>query len=96
MTRELGVEFQIYGFDGGEGLPPLTDYRDLPFLRHAEFFSMDQDALRRRLTMAQLVIGSVRQTCEDFFARHDPAPIGCIFWDLDLYSSTLDAFQIFQ
>jgi hypothetical protein len=96
ITRELGVQFQIYGFDGGEGLPPPTDYRDLPFLWQPGFYAMDQDALRRRLTAAQLVIGRVRQTCADFFARYDPAPIGCIFWDLDFYSSTVDAFQIFE
>jgi hypothetical protein len=96
ITRELGVEFQIYGFDGGVGLPSPTDYRDLPFLWQTGFYAMDQDALRRRLSKAQLVIGSVRQTCADFFARYKPAPVGCIFWDLDFYSSTMDAFQIFQ
>jgi hypothetical protein len=96
ITRELGVEFQIYGFDTGGGLPPPEDYRDLPFAWRAGDYPMDQEALRRRLTMAQLVLGPVRQTCPDFFIRHNPAPIGCIFWDLDFYSSTMDAFQIFQ
>ena len=96
ITRELGVEFQIYGFDSGEGLPPPTDYRDLPFGWQAGFYPMDQGALRRRLTAAQLVIGQVRQTCADFLAQHDPAPIGCMFMDLDLYSSTMDAFQLLE
>jgi hypothetical protein len=96
ITRELGVEFQIYGFDSGVGLPPPTDYRDLPFAWRTGFYPMDQDALRRRLSLAQLVIGPVRQTCADFFARHSPAPVGCLFMDLDFYSSTMDAFQIFQ
>jgi hypothetical protein len=96
ITAELGVEFQIYGFDSGAGLPPPTDYRDLPFGWQAGFYPMDQPALRQRLTQTQLVIGQVRQTSAEFFAQHSPAPIGCIFWDLDFYSSTMDAFQIFQ
>jgi hypothetical protein len=96
ITRELGVEFQIYGFDSGEGLPPPTDYRDMPFAWQTGFYPMNQEKLKQRLSMTQLVIGQVRQTCSDFFARHDPAPIGCMFMDLDFYSSTMDAFQIFQ
>lgn len=96
ITRELGVEFQIYGFDGGVGLPPPTDYRDMPFAWQAGDYPMNQEALKRQLTKAQLVLGPVRQTCTDFFAKFKPAPIGCIFWDLDFYSSTMDAFQILQ
>lgn len=96
ITRELGVEFQIFGFDSAVGLPPPTDYRDLPFGWQAGFYPMDQEKLKRRLAMSQLVIGPVRQTCSEFFTRYSPAPIGCIFWDLDFYSSTMDAFQIFQ
>ena len=96
ITRELGVEFQIYGFDCAEGLPTPADYRDLPFVWQRGFYPMDQEALSKRLTKAQLIIGNVRQTCAAFFALHDPAPIGCMFWDLDFYSSTMDAFQIFE
>lgn len=96
ITRETGVEFQIYGFDSAVGLPPPTDYRDLPFGWQAGFYPMDQEKLKRRLSMAKTVIGPVRQTCADFFDQYAPAPIGCIFWDLDFYSSTMDAFQIFQ
>jgi hypothetical protein len=94
IQRELGVEFQIYGFDGGQGLPAPRDYRDIPSLWQPGFYAMDQDALKKRLRISQLVIGSVRDTCVDFFARYKPAPIGCIFWDLDFYSSTMDAFKI--
>ncbi len=96
ITRELGIEFQIYGFDSGAGLPPPLDYRDMPFAWQAGFYPMDQEKLKQRLTMTKLVIGQVRETCGDFFAQHNPAPIGCIFMDLDFYSSTMDALQIFE
>lgn len=96
VTRELGVDFQIYGFDSGVGLPPPTDYRDLPFAWKEGDYPMNQEALRKNLRKAQLILGPVRETCTDFFARYNPAPIGCIFWDLDFYSSTMDAFQILR
>lgn len=94
ISKELGVQFQIYGFDTGEGLPAPNDYRDLPFLWRHGFYAMDQDALRRRLETSQLVLGNVRETCAEFFPRYRPAPIGCIFWDLDFYSSTVEAFEL--
>lgn len=96
ITREIGVEFQIYGFDSGKGLPPPTDYRDLPFAWQAGDYPLDEDLLKRRLTKAQLIIGDVRNTCATFFSTYNPAPIGCIFWDLDFYSSTMNAFQILE
>lgn len=94
VTRELGVDFQIHGFDSGVGLPAPADYRDMPFSWKTGNYPMDQDALRKRLQKAQLILGPGRETCTDFFARFNPASIGCILWDLDFYSSTTDAFQM--
>jgi hypothetical protein len=96
IGREIGIEFEIYGFDGGTGLPPPSDYRDLPYQWQGGFFSMDQESLRAKLRTSKLVIGNVRETCRSFFENFDPAPIGCIFFDLDYYSSTIDSFQIFE
>jgi hypothetical protein len=94
ISRVLGVQFEIYGFDSGEGLPAPTDYRDLPFIWQQGFYAMDQKALMKRLEISQLVIGNVLEKCADFFTRYHPAPIGCIFWDLDFYSSTVEAFEV--
>jgi hypothetical protein len=38
----------------------------------------------------------VKDTCKTFFADYDPAPIGCVFHDLDFYSSTRDALTLFD
>jgi len=91
---ELGVEFEIFGFDTAEGLPEPLDYRDLPYHWKAGFFRMDRAALERRLSSSRLVIGNVRDTVHSFLAEHRPAPIGCIFHDLDFYSSTRDALKL--
>lgn len=95
-SLESGIAFSIYGFDTGQGLPPPEDYRDLPYQWQEGFFSMDLDALRSRLRTSKLVIGNVRETVPDFVARGDHPPIGAVMFDLDYYSSTVDALGIFR
>src|ERR1700723_2811747 len=41
-----GVAIDVYGFDSGQGLPALQDFRDLPYHWKPGFFSMDETALR--------------------------------------------------
>jgi hypothetical protein len=94
VTRETGVEVSIYGFDSGAGLPPPVDYRDLPYAWEAGFYAMDPEKLRTRLRSASLIIGDVRETTRHFGDRNPP-PIGFISFDLDYYSSTVGAFEIF-
>jgi hypothetical protein len=89
-----GVAIEVYGFDTGEGLPPPVDYRDLPYIWQAAHFKMDQAALKAKLKSAKLVLGDVKQTTPTFAADFKPAPIGAISFDLDYYSSTLDAFGV--
>jgi hypothetical protein len=90
------VKVQLYGFDNATGLPPAEDYRDYPHYFRAGQFRMDVDALRRKLTRAKLVLGDVAETCKTFFQEFNPAPIGTILHDLDFYSSTREALQIFD
>jgi hypothetical protein len=88
------VEIELYGFDTGTGLPAPHDYRDMPHYFRRGLYKMDRQALERRLTNAKLVIGDVKATCATFFIEHNPAPIGCMLHDLDLYSATKDALTL--
>lgn len=96
IKKEFGVECEVYGFDTGTSMPKSTDYRDLLFAWGEGFYKMDRDALDRRLESSTLVIGDVKDTCKTFFETHNPAPIGCVIFDLDYYTSTQAAFQIFE
>lgn len=96
LSGRIDIEFEIYGFDTGAGLPEPRDYRDLPYHWRGGFFRMDREALESRLSMAELVLGDVAETCPRFFDEHRPAPVGCVFMDLDYYSSTADALKIFD
>lgn len=96
IEKQLGLEIALYGFDTGEGLPKLVGYQDIPHLWQPGFFKMDVEKLRARLKRSQLVLGNIEDTLKTFFQDHNPAPIGAIFFDLDYYSSTKAAFDIFQ
>jgi hypothetical protein len=92
-TNLTGVAVEPIGFDTGGGMPAPVDHRDLPFAIKEGYFPMDEAALRRRLTSAKLVLGPVAQTVPEWAASEHP-PIAFIAFDLDYYSSTMEAFQI--
>jgi hypothetical protein len=96
VEKIVPVKIEVYGFDTGEGLPDPKDYRDLPYVWKPGFFKMDVPALKARLRRSQLVLGNVSDTVPTFFDQYDPAPIGAVCHDMDFYSSTAVALQIFD
>lgn len=94
IATELGVGIDVFGFDSGSGMPQPVDYRDLPHIWQGGFYRMDVAALRAKLSSATLVIGDVRQTTSQWMAEAH-APLGFVAFDLDYYSSTVAALQVF-
>jgi hypothetical protein len=90
------VKVDTYGFDMGSGLPKPGDYRDLPYHWQRGFYAMDVDALRSKLRRSKLIIGDVASTVPAFLVKDQPAPIGFVAFDLDLYTSTVDALKLFD
>jgi hypothetical protein len=95
MGRQAGIDVEVYGFDTGSGLPIQVDYRDLPHVWQPGHYEMNVEALEKKLKLAKLYIGDVRETVSDFLAA-GPAPLGFISFDLDYYSSTMSAFRLFE
>jgi len=89
------VSIDVFGFDSGTGLPKPRDYRDQPNMWLEGQLPMNRSALERELQRASLIIGLVKDTVQDFLARH-PAPVAFVAFDLDLYSSTKDALELFS
>jgi hypothetical protein len=96
ISKELGIEIEVYGFDTAEGLPSSIDWRDLPYCWKKGFYRMDFEKLHKRLRFAKLVIGDVMDTAEWFFKDYHPAPVAAVLHDLDYYSSTAAALRIFN
>jgi hypothetical protein len=91
----LGVRAGVYGFDTGRGLPVPVDARDCPNLFSGGDFPMDVRRLRARLRRAELILGDVADTVGPFLARRPP-PTAFISFDLDLYSSTVQALRLLE
>jgi hypothetical protein len=97
VEQHLPITVRIVGFDMGSGLPMPVDYRDLPYHWQGGSYEMDIPKLRARLSHASLVLGPVAETLPTYLENppHD-APIGMISFDLDYYSSTVEALGIFD
>jgi hypothetical protein len=94
VRKELGVEIRLVGFDSGGGLPTTSDIRDLHYVWPSGSFEMDRAALEKRLAgRAELVFGNVAETIPRWQPPAD-APLGCVMFDLDLYTSTRDALPL--
>ena len=96
LERLFDMKIEIYGFDSSQGLPKPNDYRDLPYHWKEGFFKMDYEKLKNKLQKTKLVIGDLKDTSKTFFEKYSPAPIGAIFHDLDFYSSTKIALNLFK
>jgi len=90
---DLGID--VYGFDTGTGLPKPVDYRDLPNLWSEAAFPMDVEKLKSRLKKDRLILGNVENTVP-IFLNSNPAPIAFISFDVDYYSSTMQAFKLLE
>ena len=93
IARFFEMEIEVHGFDTGAGLPRPEDYRDVPYIFGEGDYLMDEAALRTRLNGTNLWIGPVADRIE---ALKDAPPVGFISFDLDLYSSTVEAMRVFD
>lgn len=97
ITKVTGIEFRIFGFDTGKGLPTVEGHKDHPELWNVGDFPMvDKDALVARLGgRAEMVFGDLKDTIDGFVARLDPeAPVGFMSIDVDIYSGTVSALRL--
>lgn len=91
----IGIAIEVYGFDTGSGIPMTQDYRDMPNVWMDGQFPMDRLELERRLCRAKLKLGPVKETVP-VFINSDHAPVAFISFDLDIYTSTVDALKLLE
>lgn len=95
IAKELDIKIEVYGFDTGKGMPAPEDHRDLPNLFMDGEYNMNFEKLQSELKQSKLNIGLLTNTLPEF-VKKDIAPIAFISFDLDYYSSTKTAFEIFN
>ncbi|HVA28809.1 MAG TPA: hypothetical protein VNF68_11550 [Candidatus Baltobacteraceae bacterium] len=98
LKAETGLEYRIYGFDSGTGMPPARDYRDHPDLYALGDFPMDHPLLASALPAnAKLIIGDVAETVPAFIETlSEEFPIGFVSVDVDYYWSSKEALRLFS
>jgi hypothetical protein len=94
--RATGIDFRVFGFDTGKGMPPPLDYRDLPESFQEGDFPMDAQRLRHALPgFARLILGDIADTVPEFLrSLNEEAPIGFVAMDVDYYSSAKKALAV--
>ena len=97
ISKKFKIEIKVFGFDLGDskGLPQTSDYRDLLYFWGEGEFKMNLDKLNKKIKFSKLILGDVKDTVKNFIPDKN-SPIGAIFFDLDLYSSTYESFNIFK
>ena len=88
IEKVLDISINIYGFDTGSGLPESVKDEDLPFFWKSNMYKIDRDALEKRIN-SKIFYGDVKNTVDDFI-KINKNNICCIFFDLDLYTSTIN------
>lgn len=98
IEKYLGIKFQIFGMDTGKGMPKPINYKDHPEYYSEGDFQMNLEALKDKLPKnVELIIGDVKDTKQILINKISPeSPIGFISFDLDYYSSTLDALEVLK
>jgi hypothetical protein len=98
ITKLTGVDFEIFGFDSGRGMPPPRDHRDHPeVFSEGSFPLIDRSALIRALPPnAKLILGDIEETLPSFIANLSPtSPVGFVVIDVDYYSSAKECLNVF-
>ncbi len=94
VAADLEIDVLVCGFDSGTGMPAPADYRDLPHVWDRGFYAMDVGKLKSRLRSGtELVLGDLSTTLSTWRPQ---APVGFVAFDLDYYSSTMQALALFD
>ncbi len=98
VTKATGVEFDIYGFDTGEGLPVALDYGDLPEnFQKGDYPALGLEQLKKALPdNAHLILGDIKESLPAFLRGiSQDRPIGFVSVDVDYYSSAKHCLNLF-
>lgn len=95
VEQATRVKIEVIGFDSGAGMPEVPlDYRDHTDWWIPQDYPMNTSSLKASLKpRTRLVLGPVAASVRSFVDQND-VPIGFVSFDLDYYSSTMDALPV--
>lgn len=95
IEKLLNVNIEIYGFEGGDGLPQSKDFKDRLYQFSPGEMKTGFDNYFNKLNKTKTFFGEFKNTVNQF-TNTNHAPIGCIFNDADYFSSTLESFEVLK
>jgi hypothetical protein len=98
ITKLTGIDFKIFGFDSGMGMPPPRDHRDHPeVFCEGSYPLIDRSALMRALPHnAKLILGDIQETLPPFMVGLSASsPVGFVIIDVDYYWSAKECLNVF-
>ena len=98
LSHIYKINYEIIGFDSGEGMPEAIDYRDHPEkYRKGDFPSLllKKSKLPRK---CKIIYGNIKDTLKLFTKnkKNKDIVIGFVSVDVDYYSSTKECLDIFM
>ena len=96
MKKYYKIDYQIFGFDTGEGLPNPIDYRDHPEKYRAGDYPPEKLTAKLLPPKTSIIYGNIKETLKDFKNEiNEKAKIAFVSIDVDYYSSTKDCLSLF-
>ena len=93
----LGINYKIYGFDSGKGLPSSKNKFDVKYKWSNSDYKSSNSYNLKKFKNIKLILGDVKKTLPMFLkTSNENSPIGFISFDMDYYSSTTNAFKILK
>ncbi len=94
IEKIFDIKIEIYGFEGGEGLPAPKDYKDRVYQFTEGEMKISNRSFVKNLKRSQVIYGDFKKTVPEFLKRKDFAPIAALFNDADYFFSTQDSLKI--
>ena len=97
LKKNYGIEFEIIGFDTGQGMPTPKDFRDHPEMYRKGDFPKENLNYNRLPRKINIYEGSIKDTLREFINSKllEDFKISFVAIDVDYYSSTIDCLDVF-
>lgn len=93
LMNKFNFKINLVGFDS-LGLKNLSDYRDVKFKWKENFYTGSEEDFKK-FDLAKIYVGDVKDTLIKMKKNKD-SPLAGLIFDLNLYTSTMSAFNVFN
>lgn len=94
IEKIFNIKIEIYGFEGGKGLPAPKDFKDRVYQFTEGEMKLSKKSVIKKLKKSEIFYGDFSKTVPHFIKKKEFAPIGVIYNDADYFFSTKESLKI--